>query len=231
METPSDFQKASMKISSYPLEISDPQSKSVTSEENNGSFGASRTSRNSDQNPPLFDADLKTKKRVKTTLRQRYEAEAEVIARKLGSLERIRLDLGLSQRKMCELLLVDPSAWTRWLKEPKKVPPHIYRSLQWYLALIDKQPEWHPQNSFSGAAKILNDRQLFELSQKMKKDWQAEGLLSRSWTALEEHKDEWLRQKKELEQKLEKQEQLTAGWKLLLLLNTVLLIGFVILSF
>lgn len=177
--------------------------------------------------PPI----LTPKSRQKTSLRQRYEAEAEVIAKKIGDLESVRKELGLSQRKMCELLLVDPSAWTRWQKNPKKVPPHIFRSLQWYMALIEKQPEWHPQNSFSGAAKVLNDKQLFELSQKMKKEWQAEGLLSRSWNALEEHKDEWNRQRFEMEQKIERKEQLTATWKLLLLLNTAILVGIVILMF
>jgi hypothetical protein len=40
---------------------------------------------------------------------------------------------------MAQLLMVDPSAWTRWMKTGQ-VPPHIYRSLQWYLALREKIP-------------------------------------------------------------------------------------------
>lgn len=39
---------------------------------------------------------------------------------------------------MCQLLLVDPSAWTRWMKDESRVPPHIYRSLEWFLALNQK---------------------------------------------------------------------------------------------
>ena len=73
----------------------------------------------------------------------RYEAEVEVIRRKLGDLEAMREKLGLSQRKICQLLLVDPSAWTRWIKGEdgeESAPPHIYRMLQWYLALQDKYP-------------------------------------------------------------------------------------------
>jgi len=80
------------------------------------------------------------KKRTKTSQRLKYEAECEVLKRKLGDLEQIRGQLQLSQRKICQLLLVDPSAWTRWTKMPATVPPHIYRMLQWYLALQDKYP-------------------------------------------------------------------------------------------
>lgn len=79
-------------------------------------------------------------KRSKSTLRIRYEAEVEVLRRKIGDLETIRERLGLSQRKMSQLLLVDPSAWTRWTKQNENPPPHIYRMLQWYLALQDKYP-------------------------------------------------------------------------------------------
>ncbi|MES2965829.1 MAG: hypothetical protein V4760_18250 [Bdellovibrionota bacterium] len=78
--------------------------------------------------------------RAKTSLRLRYEAESQVIRKKLGDLESIRNQLGLSQRKIAQLLLVDPSAWTRWTKAGEKAPPHVYRMLQWYLALQDKYP-------------------------------------------------------------------------------------------
>lgn len=66
--------------------------------------------------------------KAKTSLRMNYEAQAKVIERQTGGLEAIRLQLGLSQRKMAQLLLVDPSAWTRWMKTSP--PPHILRSLQ-----------------------------------------------------------------------------------------------------
>lgn len=79
--------------------------------------------------------------RAKSSLRLRYEAEVELIKKKLGGLEAIRETLGLSQRKMTQLLLVDPSAWTRWTRGPAEdAPPHIYRALQWYLAIQDKYP-------------------------------------------------------------------------------------------
>jgi transcriptional regulator with XRE-family HTH domain len=81
-----------------------------------------------------------SKRRAKSSLRLKYEAETQVIERKLGDLEAIRQQLGLSQRKIAQLLLVDPSAWTRWTKGVDQAPPHIYRMLQWYLALEEKYP-------------------------------------------------------------------------------------------
>jgi hypothetical protein len=81
--------------------------------------------------------------RSKTSQRLKYEAETKVLRRKMGNLEQIRIGLALSQRKICQLLLVDPSAWTRWIKlehDGFSAPPHIYRALSWYLAMSDKYP-------------------------------------------------------------------------------------------
>lgn len=79
--------------------------------------------------------------------KMRYNAQVDVLKKQIGDLEEIRAKLGLSQRKICQLLMVDPSAWTRWTKysrlsNKKKAgaPPHIYRALQWYLALQTKIP-------------------------------------------------------------------------------------------
>lgn len=107
---------------------------------------------NNSQNTPLFDTylnpsemefleegDIDTSK-SKTPLRIKYEAEKSVIIKRIGELEDIRLNLGLSKRKICQLLMVDPSAWTRWVKKPVSVPPHIYRSLEWYVNLQEKNP-------------------------------------------------------------------------------------------
>lgn len=70
----------------------------------------------------------------------RYSAEVEIIKKKWGNLEDIRKHLGLSQRKISQLLMVDPSAWTRWTKYDHEAPPHIYRSLSWFLQLQEKDP-------------------------------------------------------------------------------------------
>jgi len=74
----------------------------------------------------------------KSSLRLQYEAETKVFRAQHGGLEDIRRKLGFSRRKMCLLLLVDPSAWTRWVRDESRVPPHIYRSLEWFLALNEK---------------------------------------------------------------------------------------------
>lgn len=76
--------------------------------------------------------------RVKSPFRMQYAAETKIFINQYGNLENIRQKLGFSRRKMCQLLLVDPSAWTRWMKDEAKVPPHIYRALEWYLALNEK---------------------------------------------------------------------------------------------
>jgi len=81
-----------------------------------------------------LDPKLKSRHRLK------YEAQVKVIREQLGSLEDIRQSLGLSRRKICQLLMVDPSAWTRWTRRGDDAPPHIYRSLQWYMAINDKFP-------------------------------------------------------------------------------------------
>lgn len=75
----------------------------------------------------------------KSPLRNQYLAEIEKIQQEFGSLEDMRLSLGLSQRKTCQLLLVDPSAWTRWNKSG--APPHIYQSLKWILMLKRTHPD------------------------------------------------------------------------------------------
>lgn len=80
----------------------------------------------------------------RSTLRIRYESEVELIRRRFGSLEKIRGDLGLSARKICQLLLVDPSAWNRWTKRDLKAPPHIWRALEWYLIAAEKMPGLTP---------------------------------------------------------------------------------------
>jgi hypothetical protein len=89
--------------------------------------------------PTNKEGSLPGFQRARSSLRQRYEAEARVIEKRLGGLESVRESLGLSQRKMAQLLLVDPSAWTRWTSGDA-APPHIWRALAWYLALQDKYP-------------------------------------------------------------------------------------------
>lgn len=101
--------------------------------------------------------------RSKTSLRMHYEAQVSVIQKQIGSLEQIRGDLGLSQRKMSQLLMVDPSSWTRWVKQGDEAPPHIWRALQWYLALREKIPGLTPQYFLGSNPQVLHQKALQEL--------------------------------------------------------------------
>jgi transcriptional regulator with XRE-family HTH domain len=86
----------------------------------------------------LIESSEVPQKRAKTPMRLLYAAEVSVFKAQHGGLENIRLKLGFSRRKICQLLMVDPSAWTRWMKDEDSIPPHVYRSLEWYLALHEK---------------------------------------------------------------------------------------------
>lgn len=97
----------------------------------------------SKENLSSFKRDEKF--RAKSADRMGFEAEVDLIQKQIGDLEEIRARLGLSARKMTQLLMVDPSAWFRWTKKITPPPPHIYRALQWYLLLQEKNPGYTPQ--------------------------------------------------------------------------------------
>lgn len=126
-----------------------------------------------EQEPPLTDSRSRfseeniEKKRVKTSLRQRYEAEARVLERRLGGLDGIKESLGLSQRKIAQLLLVDPSAMTRW-SQGGSIPPHIWRSLAWYLALQDKYPALDAAFWLQGVARTADSDLIAKNSDELK---------------------------------------------------------------
>jgi len=92
--------------------------------------------------PLEFASEAELNFNSKTSQKMQYEAHVEVIRRQIGGLEEVRMKLGLSARKVCQLLLVDPSAWSRWKKEG--APPHIWRALQWYLSLQQQIPGLTP---------------------------------------------------------------------------------------
>lgn len=109
---------------------------------------------------PLKEPDIH---RVKSSMRLQYEAQVRVIRSQIGGLEKVREDLGLSQRKISQLLLVDPSAWTRWTRAGEEAPPHIWRALQWYLTVREKIPGLTPQYFLGSDPKVLHQKTLAEL--------------------------------------------------------------------
>ena len=76
--------------------------------------------------------------------REKNELTASLIKKQIGDIEQIRAFMGLNKKRMCELLLIDPSTWTRWTTGKTQPPPSVYRTLQWGLAVMDKHPEFHP---------------------------------------------------------------------------------------
>lgn len=74
-----------------------------------------------------------------SNLRDEYNLEKQRIIAEFGGLRGMRDVLGLSQRRLCRLLMVDPSAWTRWNKTD--APPHIYQALKWLIELKKINPE------------------------------------------------------------------------------------------
>lgn len=107
--------------------------------------------------PKLRFDPIVSNDRKKSPNRMRYDAEIRVIRARVGNLEEIRGKLGLTRRKMCQLLLVDPSAWTRWTAPGGEAPPHIYRALEWYLLLIEREPRaLMPIGSWS--SRLFEDR-------------------------------------------------------------------------
>lgn len=173
--------------------------------------------------------------RSKTPLRLKYEAEVRVIRDQIGSIELIRQQLGLSQRKMCQLLMVDPSTWTRWMKDEARVPPHIYRSLQWYLQLIEKRPEWHPQNSFQplvrGLIPGMSNNELKVLKEdihdSMKKIRSQSSEFTDQFRVLTE---KWNLERHQLLSQIEKKSMALTIWKLFVVLNFCLILGYLIFS-
>lgn len=104
--------------------------------------------------------------RSKTSLRMLYEAQSSVIQKQIGDLETVRVNLGLSQRKISQLLLVDPSSWTRWTRKGDQVPPHIWRALQWYLTLKEKIPGLTPQYFIGQDPKVLHEKALKKIDEE-----------------------------------------------------------------
>lgn len=98
---------------------------------------------------------IRSKKlKVLSSSRIKYESESLYIRSKLGGLENVQKTLGLSGRKICQLLLVDPSCWSRWQKDESKVPPSVWKTLEWYLLLREKHPFWSEKEQLLVGTKV-----------------------------------------------------------------------------
>ncbi|MBX3041509.1 MAG: hypothetical protein KF789_12450 [Bdellovibrionaceae bacterium] len=132
----------------------------------------------------IGDPEL-SESRVKSSLRLNYEAQVRVIQHQIGGLEQARQTLGLSQRKMAQLLLVDPSAWTRWTRPEGEAPPHIWRALQWYLTLREKIPGLTPQYFVNSDPKVISEKTLQQIRSEKEERERQHGELRRRILELE----------------------------------------------
>lgn len=128
---------------------------------------------NQASNTPLFDvnsAQKKTPLKSKSAMKMQYEAESNAIKKRIGSIQSIRKNLGLNQRKASQLLLVDPSAWNRWERAGNDAPFYIYKALEWYSLLVDKHPNmgnsfWLQQDNIK-----LNEELLGQIKKEIKSE-------------------------------------------------------------
>lgn len=134
----------------------------------------------------------------KSSFRMHYEAQVEVIRKQIGDLEKIRENLGLSQRKISQLLMVDPSAWTRWTKKGEAAPPHIYRALQWYMILQEKLPGLTPQYFVGKDPEVLHQAALQRIQMESQKRTEFEEAFSFQALSLDRQIQELLKNNREL---------------------------------
>lgn len=140
---------------------------------------------------------------------QPYADEVAEIRARRGDLEDIRLNLGLSKKRVSELLLVDPSAWTRWTRGVSRVPAHVYRSLDWYLGLLENDPQ-------------LQEKQKVD---RMEKEFQAQRLQFQNemeHLKSEMHSENWREERRKLLSQLESAEKLSFAWKAMLVITFLL---------
>lgn len=168
--------------------------------------------------------------RAKSQQRIRYEAQLEVLRKKHGGLEAIRQRLGFSQKQMCELLLVDASAWSRWIKHDENAPAHIYQALDWYIEARDLRsvkPSVQVQRDMRAVFKtdlarldFLEKTASAPITTLAQPDSSA---LNEAVSEVTEKMALWEIEKNQLTEKLKKSEALQAGWKLFLILNSFVL--------
>lgn len=176
--------------------------------------------------------------RPKTQQRIRQEAQLEVLRKKHGSLEDIRRELGFSQKQMGELLLVDASAWSRWIKPGEDAPAHIYQALGWYLETRElqhlKQHQVVQESPRDIRSVFKSDLAPFDFVEKSSEASARTAMLgpqpqvdssafNEAVSDVTEKMALWEIEKNQLAEKLKKSEALQTGWKLFLILNSFIL--------
>lgn len=160
--------------------------------------------------------------RPKSEKRLRYDEVVQGIREKHGSLEEMRKRLGYSQKQMSELLLVDPSAWTRWVKDGESAPAHIYQALAWYFdSRVDGKVASHSDSVKEPIKSLPWQIDKIEMIESAAHSSQPV-FDSEAWS---EEKAQLIA---ELRNAQAKAMGVSDGWKLFLILNTVLLLYFIL---
>lgn len=172
-------------------------------------------------------------RRIWSAQKMRYDAEIDVIRKTHGGLEDMRQKLGLSRRQLCRILMVDPSAWTRWTSPTaggvvgvvaEKAPAHVYKML----AMILEQGKPVVNENMAAATGVKWDSRnaQLELDKKV-----AELRAQMSQVLDEQSQEQRLQLRSEVQSQIEsirqtfqKGSELAFGYKLLVLLNTVLVL-------
>lgn len=102
---------------------------------------------------------------TRDSLTVQYIKEKEKIIAEHGSLQEMRLKLGMSKSKIANMLLVKPSTWSRWEKNPEKAPPYIFQSVKWFLMLSTNSSDMRT----STIPEFLYENQLKVIGGELKK--------------------------------------------------------------
>ena len=131
-----------------------------------------------------------------------YASEVGQIISKYGDLEDMREHLGLSRRAICQQLLVDPSAWSRWTKAGQ-APAYVYQAIA-NLIYIEKLRQGEAPGLSAPAEKPSQwSLELDELQMQMA---------------------QMKTEKIQLSEQLLRREYVSASWKIILVMNSIALL-------
>lgn len=138
--------------------------------------------------------------------------QVDLLKQKIGGLEIARERLGYSRRKICQELLVDPSAWTRWTKNnTDSAPAHVYKMLSFLIDAADRT------SNYSDVKQKAHDLTFIEPKlHDLDLNFSHTEFLSQLAALREESQ--------KLKVQISNREVLSFGWKLMVIINIVLLL-------
>ncbi|MEQ1664649.1 MAG: hypothetical protein ABL927_04660 [Bdellovibrionales bacterium] len=144
--------------------------------------------------------------------------QVELLKQKIGGLEKARERLGYSRRKICQELLVDPSAWTRWTKNNiESAPAHVYKMLSFLIDAADRTSNANRTSNYADVKQKAHDLTFIEPKlHDLDLNFSHTEFLSQLAALREESQ--------KLKVQISNREVLSFGWKLMVIINIVLLL-------